>query len=364
MIKNKFYSLENILKSDAQYNVIFGERSNGKTYACLEYALKQYVSKGKQSAYLRRLDEDFKSNRGATLYSNHTSNGLVAKLTKNKFTDIYYQNKKWWLCSYDEEHDNKRVLDVKPFCYAFSLTGMEHDKSTAYPDVTTIIFDEFITRGYYLIDEFVVFINVISTIVRQRTDVKIFMLGNTVNKYCPYFAEMGLKNVPSMEQGTIDLYTYGDSDLKVAVEYVGTNKSKKPSDVYFAFDNPKLKMITNGVWEVDLYPHCPTKYNPKNIIFMYFILFDNNILQCDIILKDDLYFTFIHRKTTPIKNPDRDLIFTTEYNPKPNYRRRINKPKNPVENKIYNFFKNDDVYYQDNETGEIVRNYLMWCNKN
>ena len=63
------------------------------------------------------------------------------------------------------------------------------------------------------------FANVLSTIIRHRNDVKIFMLANTVNKYCPYFKEMGLKHITEMKQGSIDIYTYGSSDLRVAVEY-------------------------------------------------------------------------------------------------------------------------------------------------
>ena len=39
----KYYSLTEILKRNAHYNVIFGERSNGKTYAVLLYALKKFV---------------------------------------------------------------------------------------------------------------------------------------------------------------------------------------------------------------------------------------------------------------------------------------------------------------------------------
>ena len=58
-----------------------------------------------------------------------------------------------------------------------------------------ILFDEFITRSMYLPDEFVIFTNVLSTIIRDRNNVKIFMCGNTVNKYCPYYKEMGLNNV-------------------------------------------------------------------------------------------------------------------------------------------------------------------------
>ena len=36
----KFYTLNRILSKNADYNVIFGERSNGKTYATLLYGIK------------------------------------------------------------------------------------------------------------------------------------------------------------------------------------------------------------------------------------------------------------------------------------------------------------------------------------
>ena len=35
--KSNYYSLDKILSKNAQYNLIFGERSNGKTYAVLNY---------------------------------------------------------------------------------------------------------------------------------------------------------------------------------------------------------------------------------------------------------------------------------------------------------------------------------------
>ena len=92
------------------------------------------------------------------------------------------------------------------------------------------------------------FTNILSTIIRQRDDVKIFLCGNSINKVNPYFTEMGLTKAKNQAKNTIDVYTYGNSDLKVAVEYTGdvntTGKSLKGSDKYFAFDNPKLKMIT------------------------------------------------------------------------------------------------------------------------
>ena len=56
----QFYSLDEILKRKAQYNVIFGERSNGKTYAVLLHGLKNFVKTGKQIAIVRRYDDDIK----------------------------------------------------------------------------------------------------------------------------------------------------------------------------------------------------------------------------------------------------------------------------------------------------------------
>ena len=366
ILNNKFYSLKNILAKDAQYNMIIGERSNGKTYAVLDYALKNYCEQHKQLAYVRRWQDDFRGKRAPSLFDGHVANGLVAKYTNNRWTNIYYNGGRWYLCKYINEpnKEQKRIVDNEPFAYAFSISSMEHDKSTSYPNITTICFDEFLTRGMYLPDEFVSFCNVVSTIVRYRTDVKIFMLGNTVNKYSPYFSEMGLTNIPNMVQGTIDVYTYGKSDLKVAVEYSDTKSKSKPSDVYFAFNNPKLQMITSGVWEVDIHPHCPYKYRPCDIIFNYFIVFGNDTLQADVVQLDDILFTFIHRKTTPIKNVDTDLIYTSDYNPRYNYARRITRPCNNLQRRIYNYFLTDNVYYQDNEVGEIVRNYLLWCESN
>ena len=360
-MKQKFYSLKNILSKNAQYNVIFGERSNGKTYAVLKYALEKYVQTGEQLAIVRRWQDDFTGKRGATMFNAIVSNEEVTRLTKGEWDDIYYYASKWYLCKYE---DGKRVNSEKPFAYGFSISTMEHDKSTAYPEITTILFDEFLTRTAYLPDEFVLFMNVISTIVRHRTNAKIFMLGNTVNRYCPYFKEMGLTHVKEMTPGTIDVYRYGDSELTVAVEYTQPNKDGKESDFYFAFDNPKLSMITGGAWEIDIYPHCPVKYSPGEVLFTYFIEFAGDLLQCEVVQHEDLFFTFIHRKTTELKHPETDLIYSTDYSPRPNYKRNITRPRSEIEKKVTQHFLSDKVFYSDNEVGEIVRNYLIWCGRN
>ena len=358
----KYYSLNKINKKDATYNVIFGERSNGKTYATLKQALENYFDNGSQFAYIRRWSVDVQPKRMNNLFNAIIEDGYLDKLSGGKFTAIFYRTGRFYLCTYNDK--GKPIYNEEDIIgYAFSLSENEHNKANSYPKVTTIIFDEFLTNKIYLPDEFILFMNTVSTIVRQRTNVKIYMLGNTVNKYCPYFKEMGLTNILSMKQGSIDLYTYGDSKLKVAVEYADSKKKFKKNNFYFAFNNPKLKMITGGAWELNIYPHAPVKWLPKNIIFTYFIDFNDNIYQCEIINKDSNVFTFIHEKTTPIKNPDKDIIYTLDYNPKINYNVNILKPLTDYQNKITWFYTHDRVYYQDNNVGDAINNYLKICKR-
>ena len=197
------------------------------------------------------------------------------------------------------------------------------------------------------------------------------MCGNTVNRYCPYFDEMGLSHVKNMEMGSIDVYTYGEKtisgkpSLKVAVEYCTPSNKKqgKNSDKFFAFDNPKLQMITGGAWEIDIYPHCPCKIRPKDVIFKYYIKFDSELLECRIIKHEDMFFTFVNKKTTPLKDEQTDIIFSTDFDPRPNYFRNITRPKTKMCLKIADFYIKDKIFYDSNETGEIMRNYLIWCGK-
>lgn len=360
-MKDKHYSLSPILARKATYNIIIGERSNGKTYAALKYILEQYAEHGRQAALLRRWVEDFTGTRGQQMFSALVSNGEIENITEGQWTDIYYYGSKWYLCNWLE--DGKRCIDEKPFCYGFALTSMEHDKSVSFPNITTIVFDEFISRSAYIPDEFVLYMNCLSTIIRQRDNVTIFMLGNTVNKYCPYYQEMGLSHIKQQKQGTIDLYQYGDSKLTVAVEYCQQQQKSKPSDHYFAFDNPRLNMITGGAWEIDIYPHCPHKYRPKDVVFRYYIIFQGDTLEAEIVVLEDQTFTFIHPKTTEIKSPETQVIYSTDFSPYPQHHRNITKPVSAIEKKIASYYKQDKVFYSSNEVGEIVRNYLLWSTK-
>ena len=92
-------------------------------------------------------------------------------------------------------------------------------------------------------------------------------------------------------------------------------------------------------------------------------MFDTDVLECNVVRTDNMYFTFVHKKTSELEERDNDLIYTTQFDARPNFRRKITKPRSDLERKIAEFYINDKVFYDSNETGEVVRNYLVWCGK-
>lgn len=351
-MKEKYYKLDKILSKNADYNIIIGERSNGKSYSILDYILKDYLKTGKKGVYLRRLKEDITNKRLSTIYNPFNIN----KITNGKYNNIFVISNRFYLGNFDEK-GNKQI-DKECFCYALCLSDMEHDKSTSYPDVNTIFFDEFLSRSFYLRDEFILFMNVISTIVRDRENIKIFMCGNTVNNYSPYFEEMGLKNIKNQKQGTIDLYSYNDN-LLLAIEYCGTIQTDKKSNKYFAFNNPKLEMIKGGKWEIGNYKRLPYNYNikPNSIIFVFYIGFNDDVIQLNVISDKNDMFIFCHKKTTEIK--ENELYFNIKNNDISPYRlNNIFKCNIPFFEKILKLVFMGKVYYSSNEVGEIFHNYI------
>lgn len=367
--KYKYVSLAPMMKvcASAQYYILIGQRSNGKTFCILERFVDNWLESKEtmSNAVIRRWDEDFNNSKGTKFFENFVSNAergnIIASKTNNRYNSIEWSRRAWWAVYVNEKGEIKRTSPV-PIAYAFAISQEGHYKSGGYPRVKDILFDEMVSRTY-LADEFLSFMNLISTIVRLRDDLKIFMCGNTLSGYCPYFSEMGLKNLRQMKQGSIDLYKMGkDGRMKIVVYMTDSiTKKGKPSDVYFCFDNPSLQMVTGeSTWELAIYPHCPTKYVPQDVKFVYFIVFDGELLQCEIIEKEKEWFTFIHRKTTPIKDEEESIIFQQDHDFRFNFRRRLTKPTDKIGKFILSFFAMDKVFYQDNEVGDLVNQYIAW----
>lgn len=350
----KYYSLKKIKKENADYNLIIGERSNGKTYAVLEEGLKDYVARGKQMAYVRRWREDITGNKASETFAGLAASGDIKKITHDAYDSVKYWRSCWYL--YNTEKDEK---DPTPFCYAFALSSQEHYKSASYPNIETVAFDEFLTRGNYLPDEFNLFMNLLSTIIRQRSTVKIYMMANTVNKYAPYFKEMGITEVEKMIPG--DLMTYKKGALRIAVEYCENNAEGKPSDKYFTFNAKSVNMITKGAWEIDEYPKAQTRWTDKNVVQRFYLIFNDHYLTGNIVSVDGNLFLFFHRKKeSRILHPESDIVYCDYSDYRWNYHSSLTRPVDDITKTIMKLFQIGKAFYADDETGEILRNYVLY----
>ena len=361
----KYYDIREMLKTEAHYYISMGNRSAGKSYSTALYCLEQFYKSGykEQMVILRRYETDIKGKRASLYFDSICHNDEVSKITNGEWTSIYYWSGKYFLTRYDEETD-KVIKMEEPFAYIMSLADTMHDKSLNFPNVTTVVFEEFIDRNY-ITDETSLFFNQLSTIIRHRTNVKVILLGNTVNRFaCPYFTDFGIsKLVKSMEPGNCNLYINKKTGLKIYVEYTPDTSKEggKKSDIYFDFENSKSSgMIIQGTWETAHYPHLAPGYKilPKHIVYKFYLRAFDETVEGDVVHNDEALFIYFHKKTTELKELPEDLIFQQEFDPRPNYRTDLLSTYDKIGKRITDLFRREKVFYQSNEVGELVWNFV------
>lgn len=352
-----FYDIEPIDNTNAVYRMIIGQRSNGKTFSVCRHIIENYFQKGERAAYVRRYDEDITPKNISSLFDPHVAD--IIAMSEGRYNGIFYRAKEFHLCYYDE--DGKiTAKDPTAFCICRSINTAEHTKGQDAGEVHLILFDEFATRDGYLRNEFVLFCNLLSSLIRNRDNTIIYMLANTVNRYCPYFKEMGLKDVEQMPQGEIYVYTYGNKDLTVAVEYCDPVKAtEKVASKYFAFDNPQLEMITSGAWELQFYPHAPYKILEAYIKKYFYIEFGGQLLKGEIVSNSPDLFIFFHPQTKDIRITPKEVLYTTDFTTSSLHCRFLKDCPTELHTLIKNLILKKAVCFSDNETGELFRNWLI-----
>lgn len=357
-----YYNIAPIDATGAIYRLIVGQRSNGKTYSVCRHIIEDYFNEGKRGAYIRRYEESITPKNLQSLFNPHLQ--LIWELSDHKWNSIFYRAKEFHLCAIDSE--GKIIAkDDTAFCITAAINTSENTKGEDRGEVHTIVFDEFMTRSGYLNNEFVRFMNLLSTLIRDRESAVVYMLANTVNKYCPYFAEMGLKNIDKLAQGEIAVYTYGSSDLTVAVELCDeVQATKQTASKYFAFDNPQLQMITRGAWEFQIYPRAPYKILPEDIVLKFYIQFAEQLLACEVVhstLKQycNDVFIFVHPQTKDISIDDSTIMYVSDFSSCRMHVRFLKDQPTDGHKLIYSLIQRKAVCFSDNDTGEVFRNWLQ-----
>ena len=169
VILPNWYDPNKTLTHNALFNLIIGNRSSGKSYGLKKRAIKNYIDKGHKFIYLRRYKDE------------------LDKSKESYFDDIILNEE---FPGYEITFDKDcYFINNQLFGYAMALTKAKDYKSSSYPDVWLIIYEEFIIEenGYtrYLKNEVFTFLGFYMTIDRYR-GCKVFMLGNNFSMFNPY----------------------------------------------------------------------------------------------------------------------------------------------------------------------------------
>lgn len=164
-----YLDLSKILSYNALLNFIIASRGTGKTYSTTKFVAKKFITSGEEFVYLRRYKSELQKS---------IPNFWNALLSNDEFKGHTLSRKA-----------NNLMIDDKVCGYGLTLSTAQQLKSTNFPKVKYIIFDEFILedgQGHYLKNEVDIFLGIIETISRLR-DIKVICLGNSANIVNPYF---------------------------------------------------------------------------------------------------------------------------------------------------------------------------------
>ena len=355
----EYYNFDRTLKAypDCDWYMLLSGRGVGKTIGVCMWALRNYKATGERFLYLRRWPRDLGSGNIRSLFTDVNLVKLVRKLWGGQYDCVVHYAGAFYLAVTDP--NTGKVSKGEIIGFSANLYESESMKSKVFENCTSVIFDECITRGRYIDNEFVLLCNAASSALRTRKGRRVIMLGNTVSKYCPHYAEMGLTHVQDLKPGDIQLYDYADGARHIYLEMCPTKVNEKgDTDTFFAFDNPRLRMISTGEWEMAVYPHW-TYGKLSDPVFSFFVDHPTQMLQGDVyVTKHGASVCIIHRKTTELQHPNQDLIFSALPDPRPNWVRDFRQPYFDVHKRLLSMYNHGMFYYQDNEVGEMFASYI------
>lgn len=187
--KSIFWSARRTLTHNRLINVIVGNRGGGKSYGAKQWAIDNFLKNGEQFGYIRRYRDDLKE--------------PMTQFFKDiewEYPDYEFKTDSKYFYIRERPADEKQKWTEKDIAgYGFTLSTASNKKSIAYPNITTLIFDEFlIDKGnqIYLPDEPIKLLNLYETVARPGTGhprVVLFMLANALSITNPYFLFWNLR---------------------------------------------------------------------------------------------------------------------------------------------------------------------------
>ena len=374
------YNLDNIDKIGANINLIWGERANGKSYQVKHkkaifpflFDSKRYrrdyrnpkdvitedIKAGKRFILIRRLREEIK----AEFIEQYFQDVDIVSITNGEYNCITLYRKHIYLSNYDME--TGKTNRGKHIGYVVALSTEQNYAGGSYLDVMDIIFEEFMSRGSYLSDEVNKLMNFYSTVDRKRGIVKLWLVGNTITRVCPYIKEWDLLPIISKQkQGEIvtKWLDTGDTDednipIKVllAIEHCAST-----GETSFIVGTHK-GMLNKGEWQSDPQPHLPKSYKEYEKLFEIIFYYKGFKFMAHYLIDketNDLLW-FIYPYTREIGKDV--LVFSDIIKSSPYWQRDIYNPsiKNLKIKDLLLTFKENKIFYASNLCGTEFKNAI------
>jgi hypothetical protein len=321
MMKIIHYSLDNIDKENAIINIIYGERSNGKSYQVKhKKAVEKYLNTGRRFILMRRWKEEITTEKIEQYFQDVD----IYKLTDGVYNCISMYKKQLFLSKYNNETGKTTRGDK--IGYVVALSTEQNYAGASYLDVDDIIFEEFMSRGAYIGGgESDKLINFYLTVDRKRGTTRMWLVGNTISQVCPYLNDWGLQSIVlNQKQGTIETIelptgTYNEEGeeitLKCAIEYCSSTGATS-----FAIGKHK-DMLNKGTWQTDPQPHLPKSIKEYKKLFRMGFEFQGFRFIGEL-LKDDknlVWFIYPYKK----EFKDKFLVISDNIKPSKYYQRNI-----------------------------------------
>lgn len=353
-----FYRLTEMEKHSPQYAILLGERANGKSGAVKEKLIRQALKeKCLCGGLIRRLDEDIKAGVISTYFNDEFLIDIIKKESVGKYNYIHYYQRQFYFAHIDKEGKIEKGF---PFCAVFALSNAERYKSSSvYPNMTTLIYEEFTTTKRYLKNEVEIFMNLVSSLFRLHSGT-VYMIANKISRVCPYFSEWSLRSIPKLKEGQIDEYIFTDSqgaDVKICVEMCASPKHKK-SGMFFGRIG---KNIDSSAWNSQEYPHLIGDYADYDIL--YALSLEHLDFKFNIMLLQHKQDDFICVYVYPSKMKVSDRLITEEYSSDFMKSPTLNR-NNKAECLINQLVNNNKLVFPSNLVGEDFYSTIKNMKKN
>lgn len=344
-MKITHYNMDEIDKVGANFNLIWGERSNGKSYQVKhKKGIEKYLKTGKRFILMRRWKEEITTEKIESYFNDVD----VAKLTDGKYNCVVSYRKVLYLAYYNMETGKTTKGDKVG--YVVALSTEQNYAGGSYLDVEDIIFEEFMARGSYIPNEPSKLMNFYCTVDRKRGTTRVWLVGNTISRVCPYIEEWGLhKLISNQKQGTIEVLSYfdenSDDDIKIAVEYCKSTGTSSHTIGNHA------KMLNTGSWQTDAQPHLPKSYNEYEVRYRIGFSFKGFKFLGEYLTDEQTNVWYIYPYDKEFK--DNLVVISDEIKPSKFYQRDIYNVtiNNDVLHMILNTFRESNIFYSTDLAG-------------